>query len=274
MTCRISLFALSILLLTPPVSAQDAHESPTTDPVEAARDVPIIVTALPKEETRQSNSASRIPKKPRFTNQNVRSETGIAGLTPGSGMTPFAGENRTHRLRTVTCVGESDGEALGERAACLIWRAQEDITDGEVGLAKDVYRYLASSPDFTPAERLAGGNLLYELGVANEDDALREEALIRLLDAEALQGREATSARRTLVAMALKRKDNVLTIERLEDVVTYDPQDSRSLANLAVLMRQEGRDGAEVRMEQAIAAREANGSNVPKGWRDFLSLGS
>ena len=272
MTWSHTFVALSALTLAAPALAQDESPEPAPDPVAAAQSIPIIVTATREEDEVAVRSASRIPKKPRFTNENIRSETGIAGLTPGSGMTPLAGENATVKKRIVTCKGKSNGEDLSERAACLIGQAKADEEAGEIELAKDVYRYIASSGDFTTVENRAGGNLLYGLAEAQGDDALREEALIRMLAAEALERGEARRTRRTLVAMALKRQDNPLAIARLEDVVSNDPTDARSLANLAILLRNEGRDGAETRMQEAIAAQEARGLKPPKAWRDFISI--
>lgn len=270
MTCRLALVAFATCLLAPAVSAQESPDPASADPVQAARDIPIIVTAPREKDEVAVRSSSRIATKPLFTKENIRSETGVAGLTPGSGATPLALENPMVRKRIVTCTGTSDGADLSERAACLIVQAQGDVAAGSISGAADIYRYMASSPDFTPAERLAGGNLLYGLGEQNSDDAMREEALIRMLEAESLQGMEATSARRTLVAMALKRQDSALAIQRLEEVVDRSPGDSQSLANLAILLRQENQAGAEQRMEQAITARESKGGHVPKGWRDFL----
>ncbi|ABC63518.1 hypothetical protein ELI_07130 [Erythrobacter litoralis HTCC2594] len=243
-------------------------EQPQRGPVEAARETPIVVTAEREEDRISEQTGSRIPGKPLFTNENIRSATGIAPLTPGSGMSPLGGQSRIHKKRIATCVADND--AIGEQASCILARAQEDIAAGEVGLGADSYRYLASSDRFSAEERLAGGNKLYELGEARSDDGLREEALIRLLETDAMPANEARSARRTLVAMALTRKDTTLAIERLEDIVANDRGDARSLANLAILLRQEGREGALQRMAEAIAATEATGGTAPKGWTDFV----
>jgi len=270
MTWIAPLLALSALALASPIAAQDEDDSPEPDPVAAAQDTPIIVTGERAEERPSQQTGSRVARKPRFTNENIRSSTGIAGLTPGSGMRPLSGRNPVFKKRITKCV--SDTEGLSERATCLLVKAKQTIADGETALGADTYRYVASSDEFSAEDRLAGGQLLYALGEEFGDDALREEALIRLLEADALPASQAKPARRTLVSMALKRKDKALAIDRLEDVAATDPTDAKSLANLAILLRAEGRDGADARMAEAIIAREAKGLKAPKAWRDFVAV--
>lgn len=262
--------AITVLSLALPgaqISAQEAEPAPEIDPVEAAKETPIIVSGTRAEDETGESTGSRIAKKPRFTNQNIRSATGIAGLTPGSGMTPLAGENATVRKRITKCV--SDNDALSQRATCILANAAQDRANGAMGLAADAYRYVASSDEFSGEDRLAGGQLLYALGEETSKDGLREEALIRMLESDVLEGSSASSARRTLVSMALKRQDNALAIERLEDVVSADPKDAQSLANLAILLRKEEREGAQARMAEAISAREAESQEVPGDWLAF-----
>lgn len=258
--------ALAPLLLLAPLAGQNGDPKPPTAE-EAARERPIVVTGQREEDRIGVQSGTRIQKKPRFTKENIRSATGIAGLTPGSGMRPLSGRNPVIKKRIVQCV--SDDQAIGERATCLLANAQDDIADGKMGLGADAYRYLVSSDEFSADERLAGGRKLYELGELTGDDVMREEALIRMVESDVLPAAEARTARRTLVAMALRQQDNALAIDRLEDVAAADPGDAQSLANLAILLRREGRTGSRERMLQAIAASQQAGRQVPQGWSDF-----
>lgn len=258
----------TLLLVTPATAQEELAEEQKFDPVAAAKETPIIVTGEREEDRKTVHGGSRIARKPLFTRENIRSNTGIAGLSPGSGMRPLSGRNPVIKKRIVTCV--ADNEAIGAQASCLMAEAQEAVAEGDIELGADTYRYLASSDQFSPEEQLAGGQKLYELGERGADDGLREEALIRMLEQDVLPPREARAARRTLAAMAIRREDNPLAIDRLEDVVTTDPSDARSLANLAILLRREGRDGASSRMAEAIAVLETNGQTVPKGWTDFV----
>ncbi|GAA4039434.1 tetratricopeptide repeat protein [Parerythrobacter jejuensis] len=260
------ILALAPFLVLAPLAGQNGDPKPPTAE-EAARERPIVVTGQREEERVGVQSDSRIRKKPRFTNENIRSATGIAGLSPGSGMRPLSGRNPVFKKRIIQCV--SDNEAIGERATCLLANAQEDVAAGNIGLGADAYRYLVSSDEFAATERLAGGQKLYALGEETGNDGMREEALIRLVESDTLPANQARSARRTLVAMALKQDDTVLAIDRLEDVVAADPADAQSLANLAILLRREGRSGASDRMRQAIAAIEQSGQPAPQAWTDF-----
>ena len=216
-------------------------------------------------------SGTRILKRVRMEDVNPPVPAATSIMRSGTSLRPFTGRNPETRNTVSKCV--SDTAAIGEQTSCLLLQAQGRIDAGDIGAGADFYRYIASAAEFSPEERLAGARKLYELGEQSGDDALREEALLGLLDAELIAGREARSARRTLVAMALERKDRPLAIERLDDVVANDPTDARSLANLAVLMRQEGREGAEERMARAIALLQDTGGTVPKGWTDFLKFG-
>ena len=137
--------------------------------------------------------------------------------------------------------------------------------------AADIFRYLLGSGEFDPAERLEGGRRLMAIATATEDVALREEALIRLLQSDLLDAAQRGGVRRNLVDLALRRDATDLAFMRLEEHVAIVPDDALALANLAVLRRNHGREGAETAMQQAIAVREAAGGTVPQGWRDLAA---
>ncbi|MEL7447117.1 MAG: hypothetical protein AAGK02_15120, partial [Pseudomonadota bacterium] len=182
---------------------------------------------------------------------------------------PFHGTNPTKKFQLRECV--SDSEELSEGAACLLADADGRIDKGDLEGATDIYRFIVSSEEFGGPDRLAAGQKLYALAESQSDEVMREEALIRLVASRSLPDSQLGPAKRTLVSMALKRDERPLAITRLEDVVSSDPADAQSLANLAILMRQEGIIGADERMIAAIAARESAGEAVPQGWRDFVS---
>ncbi|MEO9579964.1 MAG: tetratricopeptide repeat protein [Marinomonas sp.] len=260
----------SVLLLQASVPAPDSAATKAPDPEADAREMPIVVTGETNADDEHGiQTGSRIPRKPRFgaTQLNVRSSTGIGGLTPGSGMQPLDLQNPVTRTKISSC--KSDNEAVGARAACILLNADTSIEAGDVSDGANLYRHLVSSDEFTPEERLAGGQRLYAFAQSQGDETLREEALIRLDDSGTLPAEKAQSARRALATMAIKRSDFSAAIARLEAVVANDPLDAQSHANLAILLRQEGREGAKARMAQAIAAREAASSEVPAEWRSF-----
>ncbi|MEP2736234.1 MAG: hypothetical protein ABJP34_08035 [Erythrobacter sp.] len=251
------------------MSAQATDESPKSAE-EAASETPIIVTGDAKEEPAgRVIAGSRIPQKPRYDEyqHNFRTRTGLGGLGPGSGMSPMSLQNPVMRSQISSCA--ADNEAIGAKAACLLLSAKNDINAGNTESGADIYRYLTSSDEFAAEERRVAGEELYRLGNQQNDNLMREEALIRLVASGSLPAEREQSAQRSLVTLALKRQDFDSAISRLEVVVEGNPADTQSLANLAVLLRQEKREGASERMGQAIKVREAQGGTVPEEWRTF-----
>lgn len=247
-------------------------ETPTLEPADpegAARETPIIVEGDRGEEPDSAILGSRIPRRSFYTNGNVATSTGIAGLTPGAGLEPFAGTNRVGKRITSTCI--SDDEAVSARAACLLLEGQTSLDAGDTVGATDIFRYLLSSDEFNPNERLEGGRRLLATSVATDDDILREEALIRLLESDLLDTAQQSSVRRNLIDLALRRQAIDLAFARLETHVALSPEDAQSLANLAIMRRTHGIEGAEAIMQRAIAVREAKAGEIPQGWRDLAA---
>lgn len=264
-----STFAIATLMIVPiTVQAGSEVQDTAITPAEKADEIPIIVTAETDEaEIKSQQLGSRIARKPLFTNLNMATSTGLSGLTPGSGMSPYSLRNPVIKKYISSC--SADNTAIGKKAACLLLSAEQSIAAGQSEAGADIYRFLASSQDFNPQERLTGGERLFALGASLDNSDIREEALIRLLNSDVLPAPRALSAHHTLVSMALTRGDFAAVIEQLEHVTTLAPDDAQSHANLAIFKRQEGVDGAEKSMTTAIAAREAIGGDVPESWRSF-----
>jgi tetratricopeptide (TPR) repeat protein len=259
------------LAIALPLIMQTASVEPQPSAEEAAEKEPIIVSGSHEDDERSLQTGSRIPRKPVFGefDLNIRSSTGVRGLGPGSGMEPFNLQNPVMRSTIATC--KSDNDAIGERASCLLLSARSSAKKGETERAADLYRYLVSSDDFSSQERVAGGESLYALGEAVSDPVMKEEALLRLIKSEALPVERAQLARRALVSFALNRGDTPVAINRLEATVSADQDDAQSLANLAILLREQGSGEAAVeRMHQAIATKQRLGQNVPDSWTAFV----
>ena len=250
-------------------SMQATDELPKTAE-EAASETPIVVTGENESADEATIVAgSRIPRKSRYDEyeHNFRTRTGLGGLGPGSGASPMSLQNPVMRSQISTCA--ADNAAISAKAACLLLRAKENIEEGNIESGADIYRYLTSSDDYAAEERRVAGEELYRLGNQQNDNLMREEALIRLVASGSLSADREQSAQRSLVTLAMKRQDFDSAIARLELVVEGNPADTQSLANLAILLRQEQRDGAAERMVQAIATREEQGGTVPAEWRTF-----
>lgn len=243
----------------PTATAQDEYSNDQADIA------PIIVVGGVNEQERVK-AGSRISKKPLFSNLNYASSTGLSG-SPGGGFEPFNLSNPTRKRIIRSC--ESDSEAVSEEVACILAKSDTLAMEGDNEAARDLLRYVSGDAEFSPAERLEGAKRLYALGQSISSDALREEALVRMLRTEGMADVEKPAALRTLVAMALKRQDTNSAIERLEDVTALDQNDAQSLANLAALTQQAGRPGAPQLIAKAIAIRENQGQPVPNAWRDM-----
>ncbi|WP_341711830.1 hypothetical protein [Erythrobacter sp.] len=252
-------------------SQQEPPDTEQADPVSAAAEKPIVVIATPLDEQEEKSVrlGSRVPRKPLFEPYNLRTNTGVAGLTPGSGMDPLSGQNPVIKREITKCV--SDRPELGEKAVCYMIAAERNFEDGDFQGGLTVYRFLSSSDEFSPAEQLAAAEKMFAFGEVSEDAALREEALLRMLDSGGLAPAVAQRARRSLVTFALRRGESDLAIARLEDVVAFDQEDAQSFANLAILRRQEGVPEAAEAMRMAIAIREAGGLAAPHSWAEFVA---
>jgi hypothetical protein len=252
---------------TKPVEAEPA-------PIAAASDMPIAVTASKDDGEAGQSSAivgSRIARKPVLEAGAVASNTPIGALSATSGVDPLSAQNRTIKRKTSTC--RSDDPVIGKAAACLLLDAQTALQRDDGATAIALYRSLNSSDQFSSAERLVAAERMFALGQTSSDADLREEALIRMLATSAMPFVAAQSARRSLVTFALERADVALAITRLREVVAQDASDAQSLANLAILLRQENLAGASEHMMQAIQIRTSRGETIPKGWTDFVRGG-
>lgn len=249
------------------VVEHDAAQDHNADPEEAASQVPIIVEGDRADPPAKAKTGSRIPTKQKPKEYSFMASTELRGFTPGSGMTPFS--DRTIKWSEKKCVSGRDD--IGKRASCLLLAAQNAWAENDPVGAADIYRFLASSDQFSPAERLVGGTELHNLASSLGDAIMREEALLRLLDAGVLSDAQQAGARRTLADLALKRGDRMLAIKRLEQYVASTDPDPQSLANLAIHLRAEGLSGAAETMRRAIAAYRALDLEVPQGWHDFAA---
>ncbi|NTZ43227.1 hypothetical protein G7A66_09010 [Altererythrobacter sp. SALINAS58] len=251
-------------------------DEPLAPDAEAASEdpSPMIVVTGAAAESREVVVGSRIPRRATFNDGVVATSTGTRGLTPGSGMDQASGKFRIRR--TETCI--SDNPAISNRDACLLVEAQDALTGGDEGTAKNLLLAIASDEGGIPATRLAAAELLYSIAdrmepasTTSRDADGREQALLLMLQSGAMPRQDDLRARRALVALALSDGRNDLAQVRLVDIVERDPDDARSMANLAILQRHTAPAQARSLMAMAIAAAERNGAPVPDGWRSFVA---
>lgn len=247
---------------------------PLLDPVAAAEEQPIIVSGkreASEEDQRTVVVGSRIARKPVLEAGAIASNTPVGAFTATSGIDPLSVENRVIKRKVSHC--RSDYPAIGKEAACLLVDAETALRRNDSATAISFFRYLNTSDQFSSAERLVAAERLFALGQTIDDAGLREEALIRMLATTAMPDGDAQSARRSLVTLALQRGNTRLAIARLREVVAQDANDAQSFSNLAILLRQEGLEGASENMMQAIQIKKAQGEPIPAGWADFVGAG-
>ena len=263
-----------LALATAPPQDESRDDSPP-DPDIAADDpfvVPenfVVIIGEDDGDKRRVLVGSRLPRKPRYSGLSVATNTGLFGLTPGSGF-DGAGGNTTRKIRIKSC--SSDDVRISRQAACFLAGALEAEAAGDLHFAFGALNAMASTEDFSDFERLAAAQHFYRIAESTGNRAARFAGLALMLEMNALPREEEGPIRRTMIALALQDGDRELASELLAALSERDLADPRSLANHAVLLREAGDAGAARKMEDAIAAARAAGQDVPQGWLDFVQV--
>lgn len=204
---------------------------------------------------------------PRGFLSQIASDTGPAGLTPGSGMDPFAGATRKRLVKSC----RSDDPRLTPMALCGLVAIRRLVIAGDRVAAAAAVRRFDERPNVTAVDRLAAWRLDYQSAEQAGDAPARRNALEAMLRTGAMPVQDQLAARRTLVAGALRRGDDRAAIAELEQVARLAPSDVRSRANLAALYARGGmHDRARVYMAEAVALAAAEGQEVPEAWQSYL----
>lgn len=249
-------------ILDVPQTPQSAQKSGGETSQEPAPAIVVHGTA----DKRIVMAGSRLPRTPVRNGGPIATNTGVMGLVPGSGMDPFAGGTR--KITTKTCI--SDGEAISKEAACLLVKADRAWKSGDAELGTSLLRRIALEGHYNAEERLAASQRLYAIGDGIQSQALREEALIKMIATGLLPESDAISAHRTLVAMAMKRAEPTLAVARLHSLLSVSPGRAQDWVNLAILQSQLDDPASSASMHRAIKMNEAAGRPVDPSWRSFL----
>ncbi len=155
----------------------------------------------PYSETERVLLGSRIPRRAsERLFQTIASESGVAGMVPGSGMDGTGGSSHlTATRRTTNCVAE-DREVRGE-IACILFRAQRATEVGAFDDARAALAPLLRRASMNGAERFHAGRLAFTLAQAEEDEALQAQALRLLLASGRLPEADHMRAERRLSAL-------------------------------------------------------------------------
>ena len=263
-----SLLALSLLGALTMSAPQAQHDVPA-DPAEVSPPDEIVVTGTREAEEKTQPLGSRIAREKQadgFVSQ-IRSETGVAGFTPGSGMDPFAGGTR--KLLVKSC--KSEGANLSRPAACALAAVQRSMAERDFAAARAGLDRFFAVAQLTDEDRYVASRFAFSLAEAEGDPRDRQRALEIMLSTATMPEAERAPALRTLAALALKLGDDEAAIAALNLVTVLEPFDPRSQANLAALYERKGRSKeARERMATAVALVQRSGAAVPKAWSDYL----
>jgi hypothetical protein len=247
-----------------PAHAQSA--APTSAPPSPTDEI-TVVGARPERAETSVPLGSRIAREPLPTFSAVAS-TNVAGLTPGSGMDPFAGGTRF--VSETIC--RSDNPRLSAEAACRLLPIQRLVAAGNYEEALSALDRFATIGTATDEERYVAAALRYRIAAARAEPLDREEALRAMLATAAMPADSRPSALRTLVALALGRGDSGAASGLLVELLTLVPDDTRSLVNLAAIRADAGSSTeAAALVRRAIEVARSRGEPVPAEWLSFAT---
>jgi hypothetical protein len=250
-------------------AARAQSDAPATAEAEDQGAPAITVTGTAPERALTTSTGSRIGRRDDPAPfRTVATGTGVAGLTPGSGMDPFAGGTRTITERAC----RSDDPRIPAAAACRLLPIQQLLASGAFEEARSALDRFASAETATDDERYVAATLQYRIAVATGEPLDREDALRAMLATAAMPAAERPAALRSLISMAIARGDDAGTEALLEQLLLLAPDDARNLANLASLRARAGRQAEAARLiGRAIEIARRRGEPVPAEWLGFAS---
>ena len=227
---------------------------------------PEIVVEGPRLEDEEQVLGSRIARpRPDFGNGQIATATGVAGLTPGSGMDPFAGSTR---LRTqVECRTDAP---LSRATVCEFGEMQAAFESGDFGHVRAGLERLLLRENLTDDERYLAYRVAFALARAQGDSVDRRDALEGMLATRSMPAEQRAPALRTLAAIALGEGDRERAVGLFERAIAAAPQNATARGNLAALYANAGRDEEALElMREAIALARSAGEAVPPHWIAF-----
>ncbi|MBA2771335.1 MAG: hypothetical protein H0U34_04870 [Sphingomonas sp.] len=275
LAATLTLSVLSVLL---------TQSSAPTRPVEPPLKADTIVVTGSKDRTKgkveepysttprvvTGSRIARIPSGRRvFT--TVATDTGLAGLIADkdNNFDAAGGAALNFRKKRVKeC--KADRHEVSEATACVLFDVTKAIEAGEYPVAASKLDELKSRA-LNGFERYYVAFYSYQLAEAQQDDGAREVALKAMLASGRMHEGEQLAAKKTLVALALKRGDSPAAIAALEELLAVQPGDARSHANLAALYERSGmRQKARTQMAAAVMAMQQSGRTPPSEWVTYL----
>lgn len=257
------LTCFAVLAITPAHAQSAAPAGASPPPIEDIE----VIGARPEQPESSAPTGSRIGREPLLPFATVAS-TNVAGLTPQSGMDPFAGGTRM--VSETHC--RSDNPRLSATAACRLLPIQRFIAAGEHDQALSALDRFAADETATDEERYVAAALQYQIAAARGEPLDREDALRAMLATAALPAPSRPAALRTLVSLALRRGDSAAASVLLVELLVLVPEDTRSLINLAAIRAEAGSHAeAATLVGRAIEVARRRGEPVPAEWLSFAA---
>lgn len=264
-----SMSAALLFLVAESATAQGALPAGGVPRLEAE---PIVITGQRPKEKAAIATGSRLRETEPLADyrgfvSQVATSTGVAGLTPQSGMDPFAGP--TVRRTVKLCL--SSDKRLSQRAICDLAKAKTAIAANDLALAKQRLHQLLEGTTANGADRFVAHRFLYDIALREADERDQFDALAGMVESGLLSDADRILALKTQAALAMRAGNDGAAIGLLERVVHEAPGERKAQANLGVLYAKAGlHDRARARLAEAVRLSQQANAAVPAEWTAYL----
>lgn len=261
--------AALLVLVAEPARAQVA--SPASDKASPEAD-PIVITGHRSKDEEAIATGSRLRKAEPLADyrgfvSQVASSTGVAGLTPQSGMDPFAGPT----VRRTVKLCRSTDKRLSQSAICELAKARTAIAANDLPRAKQRLDHLLGGATANGADRFHAQRFRYEIALREADEQGQFDALAGMVESGLLSDADRILALKTQAALAIKAGKDRAAIWLLERVVREEPGERKAQANLGVLYAKAGlHDRATAHLAEAVRLTQQANAAVPAEWTAYL----
>lgn len=119
----------------------------------------------------------------------------------------------------------------------------------------------------TPDDKYYSGQLLYNIGVTKQDNAVIEKATIAMLDSGGAPADLQAPLLQNAAAFAIQRNDNAAALKYYEQLAQVKPNDGDIIVGLAELYAQSNNIPQAIgTLQRAIDAKKAASEAVPETW--------
>lgn len=232
----------------------------------------VVVTGTRPREEERTETGSRLKKAEPLADfrgfvSQVATSTGVAGMTPQSGMDPFAGPTLN---RTVKVCRSSD-KRLSRAATCELAKAKVAIEKNDLTAAHLRLDRVLEGSTSNGADRFFAHRFKYEIARRSANSEQQFEALSGMVATGLFSGQDQILALKTLASIAVRAGHYAVATDLLERVVREAPNEAKAHANLGVLYANRGaHDLAKLRLVEAVRLTKQAKLEVPAEWTAYL----